>query len=63
MNLPNCIKCGHPDTKFSFSFCHDNIEFYRDSKTVIIYFYCTNCKTEFQGEYDLDELSIVSEES
>lgn len=60
MDKPSCLKCDNPETMFSFSFSNDCLAFMQDG-SVIIYFYCTKCDTEFQVIYRPDKKSIVSE--
>ena len=58
---PNCPKCDNDNTYLSYSFSTDCLKYLPDERLIVCY-WCSKCKTEFQTIYIPGEKSIVSEE-
>lgn len=57
----DCPRCDSDSIDFIYSFL-DDIEVLENG-SLVIYYYCFDCKTEYQIVYRPEEKSITSEES
>ena len=58
----NCPKCNRDNVALSYSYCRDAIEFNDYNDYIKIYFYCRDCRTEFEVEYKFVATSINAED-